>query len=321
MTRVAVASRSFSRHPVLRAELLARYPDATFNGAGLSLSDTSLIDYLRGHDAAVIALEPMTAEVFAALPDLKVIAKYGVGFDKLNLAEMRARGIRLGWSGGVNKRSVAELVIAFAINMLRGVPMANAEVRSGTWRQVIGPQVSDCTFGIIGCGHVGKDLGRILRGGFGCRVLAHDVLAFPDYYAETRVEPVSMQILLREADVVSLHVPYGTGTQNLIDAAALAEMKDTAVLINTARGGLVDEAALKAALMNKKLFAAAFDVFACEPPEDQELLNLSNFLATPHIGGSSSEAILAMGRAAIEGLSDHRIPEPGVFPPPPWPGE
>tara|TARA_R110000868_G_scaffold369732_2_gene633216 strand:+ start:42349 stop:43314 length:966 start_codon:yes stop_codon:yes gene_type:complete len=321
MTRVAVASRSFSRHPVLRAELLARYPDATFNGAGLSLSDTALIDYLRGHDAAVIALEPMTAEVFAALPDLKVIAKYGVGFDKLNLAEMRARGIRLGWSGGVNKRSVAELVIAFAINMLRGVPMANAEVRSGTWRQVIGPQVSDCTFGIIGCGHVGKDLGRILRGGFGCRVLAHDVLAFPDYYAETRVEPVSMQILLREADVVSLHVPYGTGTQNLIDAAALAEMKDTAVLINTARGGLVDEAALKAALMNKKLFAAAFDVFACEPPEDQELLNLSNFLATPHIGGSSSEAILAMGRAAIEGLSDHRIPEPGVFPPPPWPGE
>ena len=321
MTRVAVASRSFSRHPVLRAELLARYPDATFNGAGLSLSDTALIDYLRGHDAAVIALEPMTAEVFAALPDLKIIAKYGVGFDKLNLAEMRARGIRLGWSGGVNKRSVAELVIAFAINMLRGVPMANAEVRSGTWRQVIGPQVSDCTFGIIGCGHVGKDLGRILRGGFGCRVLAHDVLAFPDYYAETRVEPVSMQILLREADVVSLHVPYGTGTQNLIDAAALAEMKDTAVLINTARGGLVDEAALKAALMNKKLFAAAFDVFACEPPEDQELLNLSNFLATPHIGGSSSEAILAMGRAAIEGLSDHRIPEPGVFPPPPWPGE
>lgn len=321
MTQVAVASRSFSRHPVLRAELLARYPDATFNDAGLSLSGSVLIDYLKGHDAAVIALEPMTAEVFAALPDLKVIAKYGVGFDKLNLAEMRARGIRLGWSGGVNKRSVAELVIAFAINMLRGVPMANAEVRSGTWRQVIGPQVSDCTFGIIGCGHVGKDLGRILRGGFGCRVLAHDVLAFPDYYAETGVEPVSMQVLLREADVVSLHVPYGTGTQNLIDAAALTQMKDTAVLINTARGGLVDEAALKAALMNKKLFAAAFDVFAIEPPEDQELLNLSNFLATPHIGGSSSEAILAMGRAAIKGLSDHRIPEPGVFPPPPWPVE
>ena len=321
MTRVAVASRSFSRHPVLRAELLARYPDTTFNDAGLSLSGTALIDYLQGHDAAVIALEPMTAEVFTALPDLKVIAKYGVGFDKLNLAEMRARGIELGWSGGVNKRSVAELVIAFAINMLRGVPMANAEVRGGTWRQVIGPQVSDCTFGIIGCGHVGKDLGRILRHGFGCRVLAHDVLDFPAYYTETGVEPVPMQTLLQESDVVSLHVPYGTGTQNLIDAAALAQMKDTAVLINTARGGLVNETALKAALINKKLLAAAFDVFASEPPEDQELLDLPNFLATPHIGGSAAEAILNMGRAAIEGLSNHRIPEPGVFPPPPWPGE
>ena len=321
MTRVAVASRSFSRHPLLRAELLVRYPDATFNDAGLSLSGDALIDYLKGHDAAVIALEPMTADVFAALPSLKVIAKYGVGFDKLNLAEMRARGIKLGWTGGVNKRSVAELVIAFAISMLRGVPMANAEVRSGTWRQVIGPQLSDCTVGIVGCGHVGKDLGRILRSGFGCHVLAHDVLDFPTYYAETGVEPVTLQVLLREADVVSLHVPFGTGTQNLIDAAALAQMKDTAVLINTARGGLVDEAALKAALINKKLFAAAFDVFASEPPEDQELLDLPNFLATPHIGGSAAEAILNMGRAAIEGLSDHRIPEPGVFPPPPWPGE
>ena len=321
MTKVAVASRSFSRHPVLRAELLACYPDATFNDAGLLLNGDALIEYLQGHDAAVIALEPMTTDVFAALPDLKVIAKYGVGFDKLNLAEMRTRGIKLGWTGGVNKRSVAELVIAFAINMLRGVPKANADVRAGTWRQVIGPQLSDCTVGIVGCGHVGKDLGRILRNGFGCRVLAHDVLDFPAYYAEMGIEPVSMQVLLREADVVSLHVPYGTGTQNLIDADALAQMKDTAVLINTARGGLVDEAALKAALMSGALFAAAFDVFVSEPPEDQELLDLPNFLATPHIGGSAAEAILSMGRAAIEGLSDHRVPEPGVFPPPPWPGE
>ena len=321
MTKVAVASRSFSRHPVLRSELLACYPDATFNDAGLSLNGDALIEYLQGHDAAVIALEPMTADVFAALPDLKVIAKYGVGFDKLNLAEMRTRGIKLGWTGGVNKRSVAELVIAFAINMLRGVPLAHAEVRGGTWRQVIGPQLSDCTVGIVGCGHVGKDLGRILRNGFGCRVLAHDVLDFPAYYAEMGIEPVSMQVLLREADVVSLHVPYGTGTQNLIDAEALAQMKDTAVLINTARGGLVDEAALKAALMSGALFAAAFDVFVSEPPEDQELLDLPNFLATPHIGGSAAEAILSMGRAAIKGLSDHRVPEPGVFPPPPWPGE
>ena len=321
MTKVAVASRSFSRHPVLRSELLACYPDATFNDAGLSLNGDALIEYLQGHDAAVIALEPMTTDVFAALPDLKVIAKYGVGFDKLNLAEMRTRGIKLGWTGGVNKRSVAELVIAFAINMLRGVPKANADVRAGTWRQVIGPQLSDCTVGIVGCGHVGKDLGRILRNGFGCRVLAHDVLDFPAYYAEMGVEPVSMQVLLREADVVSLHVPYGTGTQNLIDAEALAQMKDTAVLINTARGGLVDEAALKAALMSGALFAAAFDVFVSEPPEDQELLELPNFLATPHIGGSAAEAILNMGRAAIKGLSDHRVPEPGVFPPPPWPGE
>ena len=110
MTRVVVASRSFSRHPVLRAELLARYPDTTFNDQGLSLAGSDLIDFLSGHDKAVIALERIDAAALDALPTLKVIAKYGVGFDKIDLHAMIERGAQLGWTGGVNRRSVAELV-------------------------------------------------------------------------------------------------------------------------------------------------------------------------------------------------------------------
>ncbi|MBO6948166.1 MAG: phosphoglycerate dehydrogenase [Rhodospirillales bacterium] len=318
MSRVCIASRSFSRHPVLRAELEARYPDATFNDAGESLAGERLIDFLKGHDKAVIALEKIDGDVLDALPDLRVIAKYGVGFDKIDLHALIERDVKLGWTGGVNRRSVAELVIAFAISLLRHVPAANAEVLGGTWRQTVGRQLSDCTVGVVGCGHVGKELATMLRAGFGSEVLAHDVLDFHDFYDEHGVIAADLETLLERSDVVSLHLPLDPTTDNIIGEGHLALMKPDAVLINTARGGLVDEAALKTALKNGRLGSAAFDVFAAEPPEDTELLNLPNFLATPHIGGSAEEAILAMGRAAIHGLDDFRTPEPGIFPPGRW---
>lgn len=318
MSRVCVASRSFSRHPVLRAELEAHYPDATFNDAGESLTGERLIAFLKDHDKAVIALEKIDGAVLDALPDLRVIAKYGVGFDKIDLHALIERGVKLGWTGGVNRRSVAELVIAFAISLLRHVPAANAEVLAGTWRQTVGRQLSDCTVGIVGCGHVGKELATMLRAGFGCEVMAHDTLDFHDFYNEHGVIAADLDTLLARSDVVSLHLPLDPTTDNILDEAHLSLMKPDAVLINTARGGLVDEAALKTALKNGRLGAAAFDVFAAEPPEDTELLHLASFLATPHIGGSAEEAILAMGRAAIRGLDDFRMPEPGIFPPGRW---
>ncbi|MCB2100609.1 MAG: phosphoglycerate dehydrogenase [Rhodobacterales bacterium] len=300
-TRVAVTSRSFSRHPVLRAELAARYPNVTFNDEGLSLKGDALADYLAGHDKAVIALETVDGPLLDRLPDLKVIAKYGVGLDMLDLDAMTARGVSLGWTGGVNKRSVTELVLSFAIALLRHVPAANAEVRSGTWRQHVGRQLTDRTVGIVGCGHVGKDLATVLRA-LGCRVLAHDIKDFPDFYAAQGVEPVGLEDLLRTADVVTLHLPLDASTRGILSADRLALLRPDAILINTARGGLVDEAMLKAMLLDGRLAGAAFDVFATEPPEDAALIALPNFLATPHIGGSAEEAILAMGRAAIAGL-------------------
>ena len=318
MTRVTVLSRSFSRHPVLRAELLARYPDASFNDAGVSLAGAKLIDALRGHEKAIVALEPISADLLDAVPELRVIAKYGVGFDKIDLPALIARDVSLGWTGGVNQRSVAELVIAFALSMLRKLPEANDAVCHDNWHQVVGRQLSDCTVGIIGCGYVGQDLGRILRAGFGCNVLAHDILDHAAYYSETGVIPTSLDTLLSEADVISVHLPLDASTANILDTTHLGMIKSSAILINTARGGLVDEIAMKQMLKAGTLAGAAFDVFACEPPDDQELLDLPNFFATPHVGGSTQESILAMGRAAIDGLDNYRVPEKGVFPPGLW---
>jgi len=300
-TRVAVTSRSFSRNPELRQALLERYANVTFNDEGLSLKGQALIDFLRGHNKAVTALEILDEAVFEAVPELRVVGKYGVGLDMIDLAAMQRHGVKLGWKGGVNRRSVTELVISFAIALLRHVPHAHREVLGGTWRQHVGRQLTGRTVGIIGCGHIGKDLVPILKA-FDCRVLAHDLLDFPDFYARHGVEAVDLETLLREAEIVTVHLPLDGSTRDILSADRLALMKPDAVLINAARGGLVDEVALREALKDGRLGGAAFDVFASEPPEDQELLQLPNFLVTPHIGGSSAEAILAMGMAAIEGL-------------------
>ncbi|EME70523.1 phosphoglycerate dehydrogenase [Paramagnetospirillum caucaseum] len=305
--RVAVASRSFSRHPVLRAELMSRYEIVTFNDAGLSLSGDALVTFLDGHAKAITALEKLDESVLSRLPGLKVVGKYGVGLDMIDLAAMSRLDKRLGWTGGVNRRSVAELTICAAIALLRHVPEANTLVRGGQWRQLMGRQLSERVVGIVGCGHVGKDLAILLRA-FGCTVLAHDIKDFPDFYAAHGVRPVSLGELLARADIVTLHLPLDASTRGMMTAEKLASMREGAILLNLARGGLVDEVALKHLLMSGHLAGAAFDVFAEEPPTDLELLRLPNMLALPHIGGSAEEAVLAMGRAAIAGLDAGRDP-------------
>jgi len=305
--RVVVCSRSFSRNPVLRAELLAQYKHVKFNDTGRQMGGDELVEFLRGYDLAITALERIDANVLSKLPELKAIGKYGVGLDMIDLNAMRNFGKRLGWVSGVNRRSVAELTLAFAIMMLRHVPKANREIIVGTWRQHVGGQLSGRTIGIVGCGNVGKDFVKILQP-FGCRILVNDIADYSDFYAEYKIKVVTLDELLEHSDVVTLHVPLDVTTQDIISDSKLALMKSTAVLINVARGGLVDEVAMKHALMESRLAAAAFDVFGTEPPQDLELLKLPNFFATPHIGGSAEEAILAMGRAAINGLVENSIP-------------
>lgn len=306
-TPIAVASRSFSRHAVLRAELQEFYSDVRFNDESVALKGAAFVEFARGRRKVITALERIDEATLAALPELEVISKYGVGTDMLDLPAMARHGVRLGLTSGVNKRSVSELAIAFMVALLRQVPQASREVREGTWKNRQGRQLSERTVGIIGCGNIGKDLTVLLRT-FGCTVLAHDILDFPEFYAAHQVEAVCLDELLRRADIVTLHVPLDDSTRGMLSAERLALLRPDALLVNTARGGLVDEGALKAMLAGGRLAGAAFDVFATEPPEDGELLGLPGFLATPHIGGSSDEAVLAMGRAAIAGLDDNHLP-------------
>jgi phosphoglycerate dehydrogenase-like enzyme len=307
LSSLAVASRSFSKNPLLRNAVLKEYPEAKFNDEGLSLSGDSLIDFLSGYEKAITALEVIDDSILSRLPDLKVIGKYGVGIDMIDFQALKKHKVKIGWSGGVNKRSVSELVVSSAIAILHQSVFANMEVRNNLWYQIKGRQLSDCTVGIVGCGNIGKDLVTLLKP-FNCKVLAHDILNFKQFYQENNVFSVSLEELLKESDVVTLHLPLDSSTKNIISKDKLKMMKREAILINLARGGLVDEVALKKILLEKKIAGAAIDVFEIEPPIDNEFALIDNVLITPHIGGSTEEAILAMGMAAIDGLKNAKDP-------------
>jgi len=308
MTSVAVTSRSFSTHPVLRHELCKRYPQVVFNDKGKSLSGYELIDFLKYHDMAIIGLERLDAETLVNLPYLKVVSRFGVGIDTLDLHAMQRLGIRLAYTAGANKRSVAELVIAFAINMLRLLPHAHHEVKTGSWNQRKGRQLSGKPFGIIGLGAIGKEVALLLKA-FDCTILAYDVIKHAEFCNRHGIVQLDLETLLQESTIISLHLPLNKSTAGILDTKRLSLLKHDAIVINTARGGLVNEQTIKYMLLNQKLAAAAFDVFENEPPTDKELVMLPNFFATPHIGGSTEEAILAMGYAAIEGLDTAALPE------------
>ena len=254
-TPVAVTSRSFSKHPELRRVLSERYPNTTFNGAGESLRGGGLIGFLKGHEKAITALEPLDAALFDAVPELRVVAKYGVGLDMIDLAAMQARGVKLGWTAGVNRRAVAELALGFALTLIRRLPESLRLVADGGWRQISGRQLSGRPVGIIGLGHVGKDLVRLLHP-FGCRVRAHDLKTDAAFCREFGVEMTDLDTLLRESQIVSVHLPLDDSTRGMIGARQLALMPDGAILINTARGAIIDEVALAAELTAGRLGAA-----------------------------------------------------------------
>ena len=308
--RIAVASPSFARNAALRAELKARYPHVTFTESASVPQGDELVALLRGHDRAIVGLERIDDRVLSQVPELRVISKYGVGLDGLDVAAIARRGIKLAWTGGVNRRSVAELTLAFAIALLHRVPECDVALRRGQWHKLVGRQLTGKIVGIIGCGAVGQDLVRLLAP-FDCRVLAHDIRDYPEFYAAHGVTPVALDGLLAAADIVTLHVPLDASTKGMIGAAQLARMRPGTFIINAARGGLIDEDALADALEAGRLAGAACDVFQIEPDANPRLVALPTFLGTPHIGGSTQEAQLAMGRAAIDGLENARVPGNG----------
>jgi len=261
------------------------------------LSAPELAALAADADALLLGLDHCDASVFAAAPRLRVVSRFGAGIDTVDLEAAVRHGVTVTNTPGANTIAVAELTVGLLLAMARDVPNAVATARSGGWGRTSGWELDGKTLGLVGLGRIGRAV-ALRTAAFGMRVIAHD-----PYAADMPgVERVDLDALWAHADVVSLHLGLDDRTRHLVDAGVLARLKPGAVLINTSRGGLVDEAALADALRSGHLAGAAADAFEREPPVGSPLLDLPNFIPTPHLGAATREAARRMGEAAARNV-------------------
>ena len=265
-------------------------------------SESALIAACRNADAILARLGVVTAAVIEAAPRLRIIARHGAGSDAVDLPAATRHGVVVTTTGPANAGAVAEYTFALLLALLRHVPLAEASMRAGEWSRapLVGDALEGKVLGIVGFGAVGSRVARIAAG-FGMQVIA---AAGRTATGPPRPVPVlPLRELLTTADIVSLHARLMPATQGMIDAEMIAAMKPGAVLVNTARGELVDEAALIAALQSGRLSGAALDSYAVEPlAADSPLRRLRNVVLSPHVAGQTRDAVLKVGLTAAHAI-------------------
>ena len=301
---ICVTSPSFSKNTILRNEVLKYFPVTKFNDSGQKLEGTDLINFAKGSAGIIVGLETMDSKIIKKMPNLKIISKYGVGLDNIDVNYCRKKSIPIGWTPGVNKTSVAEITIAFMVALSRNLYLTSNQLKSGRWNKNGGSDLTGKTIGIIGVGNVGKEVVRFLKP-YNNKILVNDIIDQSEYYFKNDLKEEAKEKIYGESDFVTLHVPLNADTEGLVDKSVFRNMKKTAFLINTSRGRVINQDDLKWALKNGIIAGAAIDVYREEPPEDTDFLGLPNLINTPHIGGNSSESVLAMGRYAIKHLKDY----------------
>ncbi len=256
------------------------------------MEESELLKYAGQFDGTICGDDQYTRRVLeACAPRLKVISKWGTGIDSIDAEACRRLGIRLCRTENAFTLPVADSVMGYVLAFARRLPWMDTEVKAGRWGKLPSRALSECTLGIIGVGHIGKAVARRART-FGMKVLGNDIIEIDHVFlAESGVEMTTLDDLLGRSDYVSLNCDLNETSRHLMDAAALAKMKAGAVLINTARGPVVDEAALAAALKTGRIAGAALDVFETEPiRSDSPLLGMTNVMLAPHNANSSPAA-------------------------------
>ena len=300
---VLVTARSFGRaEPGLRAELEQAVGEVRYNETGRPLGVDELREALVDVDGVIAGTDRFDAGCIASAPRLRVIARYGVGTDNVDLAAAAERGIVVTNTPAANSDAVAELALGLILALARRIPEGDRLVRAGGWQALGGIQLAGRVVGILGLGQVGSRLARRLAA-LGCDVIAHDPQVSHDQARACGARLDSQGTVVGAADVLSLHLPGTLETRGLVDAAFLAAMKQGAFVVNTARGDLVVEEDLAAALDSGQLAGAALDSLREEPPPPgHPLVGRPDVILTPHIGAQTREAATAMGQMAMDDL-------------------
>jgi D-3-phosphoglycerate dehydrogenase len=304
MTAIVVTPPMLVHYRSLFAPLEAWGMTIHFNAGEYPMAAPALADCIGDAEAAIVGLDTLSASVFAACPHLEIVARNGVGLDNVDLNAATECGVLLTAPLGANSTSVAELTFGLMIAVARRLVANHNQVQGGIWRREIGVELSGKTLGIIGLGNIGRRV-AVRAKAFEMRVLAFDIapdVAFADIHG---IEFVPRETLLRQSDIVSLHVPLTELTYHLIDAKTLAQMKPGALLINTARGPVIDARALAEALDCGQIAGAGLDVHTVEGQLDEILSRRENVVTSTHLGAYTDGALLKTTRAAIESLMQY----------------
>ena len=286
---------------------------------GFLADEDELIRLLRGHDAVIAASEPYSRRVLEASPQLKHVARWGVGFDKVDVPAATELGVLVTTTQGANDWGVADHAFALMLALAHNLVSNDRDVRGGAWGRPVGDDLWRATLGVVGLGRIGKAV-ALRASGFEMTILASEPYPDETFVERLGIELVSLEELLRRSDFVTLHAPASPESHHLINRERLALMKPTAYLVNTARGTLIDEDALYPALVEGRLAGAGLDVRELEPPRDTRFDELPNVILTSHIAGVTHGTVAAMAGMAVESiLQAARGERPdGLLNPPAW---
>ena len=285
--------------------------ELTRNPHGRALSENDLIDLLKDYDAALAGPEPYTSRVMDSAPKLRIIARTGVGYDKVDVDAATQRRIYVTWTPIPElAQAMAEQTFALMLSLLKRTPLLNGAIRQGKWdRTAWSKEIRDLypmTLGLLGTGRIGSEVAKRAKA-FQMKVIYYDAIRMNDLESSLGIEYVSLDELLRRSDVLSIHVPLTPQTKGMVNADALRRMKRSAIIINTARGGIIDESALASALEEGTIGGAALDALTEEPPSEGHVFyrlgdRLPNLIVTPHTG-IGTETVRAMALAAAEDVA------------------
>ncbi len=297
---IGAISISSEKYAAVREEALKVFDEVTVNPFGRQMTEAEVRERWADADAIVCGTEPYTREMIMDAPStLKVISKHGVGVDNIDLDACREKGIVVCNTPGANAIAVSEAAIGLMLAVLRKIAFSDRLIRAGRWKRPEGSLIQGATVGVLGMGNVGKNV--ITRAeAFGAKFMAYDPYFDEAFAAAHNVKRASIAEILQQADIITLHVPSTPETRQLINEKSLKTMKPDAVLINTARGDLVNEADLYEALKAGTIAGAGLDVFSEEPLKSSPLFELDNVVLTPHMAGNTAQTTLSMGLRAVD---------------------
>ena len=300
--KILTTPRSYGKNmPELFEQLEAAGYEVVRNSTGGILEKEQMKALIADCSGIIVGVDPLDAEVLSCAPRLRAIAKYGVGVDNIDLDYCKAHGIKVSRTVGANSEAVADYAMTLIMAVARKAVMIDRKCRGRDWSKISTRDVSGATLGPFGLGAIGKHVAKRAQG-FGMKVLAFDPYWPEEYARENNIIRADAETIFREADFISLHLPLMESTRNFVGEKEIAMMKRDAVIINTARGGLIDEAALLRALKEGRIYGAGIDAFAQEPPEDPAWFELDNVVIGSHCAASTTGATRNMGRMATQNI-------------------